>query len=364
MAKALSIECKLLILDEPTAAFTGSQAAHLHKIIREMSLAGTSIIYISHRLKDVLEISDTVTVLRDGRIVKTTSASVLKVSDLLEQMSGHIHPENRSPPNNAFKNSIVLEARRITSKDLPHEINFTCYAGEIIGLAGLSGSGRSELLNALFGLSALTGGRICRHTVGGLVDIKNPVTAKELGMAYLGEDRQSMGLYSGHSILMNMMTPGPSHAFGPLTLLDSKKEKSSGADLVNSLSIKCTGLHQDIDQLSGGNQQKALIARWLHCDSDIFLFDEPTRGVDVSTKTAIYNLMFQLREKGKTILIASSEIEELIMVSSRIFVLSNRKLVKEFKPDNWSESAILEACFSEFAAQAANTKSAYIHPDV
>jgi ribose transport system ATP-binding protein len=244
----------------------------------------------------------------------------------------------------------------LTTKELPHKISFTCYEGEIIGIAGLSGSGRTELLNALFGLTALTGGRINRHTSNGPVNIKNPSGAKRSGMAYLGEDRQSMGLYSGHSVLTNMMVPGHSRGFIPLTLLDNKREKSAGTELVEALSIKCNSLNQDVDQLSGGNQQKVLIARWLHCNSDIFLFNEPTRGVDVGTKSTIYNLIFELRENRKTVLIASSEIEELMIVSSRIFVLSDRKLVREFKQGNWSEADILDSSFSEFTIQAKSAK--------
>ena len=170
-------------------------------------------------------------------------------------------------------------------------------------------------------------------------------------MAYLGEDRQSMGLFSGHSILTNMMVPGASHGLTSLALTDYKREKHAGDELIGALGIKCQGLGQDIDQLSGGNQQKVLIARWLHCNSDILLFDEPTRGIDVGAKNTIYNLIHELRNKRKTILITSSEIEELMLVSNRIFVLSDRKLVSEFKPENWSEAGILAASFSEFTAQ-------------
>jgi ribose transport system ATP-binding protein len=355
IAKALSVDCKILILDEPTAALTGPQADHLHKIISELANSGTSVIYISHRLGDVLEVSDTVTVLRDGQVVITSPTSKLNLPDLMNYMSGHIHPKSKSIVNNALNNPPVLEANNITTKDLPHKISFRCYEGEIIGVAGLSGSGRSELLNALFGLTRLTGGRISRQTSNGSVDIKNPREAKNSRMAYLGEDRQSMGLFSDQSILTNIMTPGHSSEFIPLTLLDNKHEESACNELIDALSIKCNSLNQNINQLSGGNQQKALIARWLYCESDILLFDEPTRGIDVGTKEAIYKLLFKLRENRKTVLIASSEIEELMAVSDRIFVLSDRKFVSEFKQDNWSEAGILESSFSEFTMQSTGT---------
>ena len=351
LAKALSMDYRVLILDEPTAALTSPQTAHLHKVITGLANSGTSVIYISHRLRDVLEVSDTVTVLRDGRIITTAPAKTLNLPRLIEYMSGHIPQENRKLPASTANRPPVLEVDRITTGELPHEISFTCCAGEVIGIAGLSGSGRSELLNALFGLTPLAGGRITRHTAKGKTEVRNPTMAITAGMGYLGEDRQSMGLFSGHSILTNMMVPGASNGITSLALLDYKREKYAGDELIGALGIKCQGLGQDIDQLSGGNQQKVLIARWLHCDSDILLFDEPTRGIDVSAKDTIYNLIHELRNKRKTILFTSSEIEELMLVSNRIFVLSDRKLVREFKPDNWSEAGILAASFSEFTTR-------------
>ena len=348
LAKALSMDCRVLILDEPTAALTAPQTAHLHKVIAGLAGAGTAVIYISHRLRDVLEVSDTVTVLRDGCVITTAPAKTLNVPRLMELMSGPIPGGDSRLPAAAPSRPAVLEVDRITTGELPHEISFTCRAGEVIGIAGLSGCGRSELLNALFGLTPLTAGRITRHSGGGKTGVRNPTAAVTAGMAYLGEDRQSMGLFSGHSILTNMMIPGASHGFTPLALLDSQRENHAGDELVGALGIKCRSLGQDIDQLSGGNQQKTLIARWLHCDSDLLLFDEPTRGIDVGAKDTIYRLIHELRDKGKTIVLTSSEIEELMMVSDRILVLSARKLAGEFSRDNWSEAGILAASFSEF----------------
>jgi ribose transport system ATP-binding protein len=362
IAKALSSDCSILILDEPTAALTGPQANHLHKIITDLVKNGTSIIYISHRLQDVINIADTVTVLRDGQVVMTKHSGKLSVTDLMEYMSGNVQSKNKDQSVSQQNSSPVLEVCSITNDELPHKISFSCYENEIIGIAGLSGSGRSELLNALFGLSPLTDGHIIRITSTGHIDIKNSVTAKKFGIAYLGEDRQSMGIYSDQSVLTNMMMPGHSSGFASLRLLNDSMEKSAADRLVDTLSIKCNSLDQDIDQLSGGNQQKVLIARWLYCNSDIFLFDEPTRGVDVGAKKTIYDHMFELRNNGKTILITSSEIEELLTVSDRIFVLSDRKLVKEYTKSNWSEAEILEASFSEFTTQTPGANQENIYP--
>ena len=352
-AKSIFLDCKVLILDEPTAALTAHQAALLHGIITRLAASGTSVIYISHRLQDVLEVSDTVTVLRDGRAVTTAPAGSMGVPELMEYMSGDFQSGNKTALSAVVQNpEPVLEVEHMTTEELPHGISFRACTGEIIGIAGLSGSGRSELLNALFGLTPLTGGAVSRCEAGGKVSINNPGTAKRSGMAYLGEDRQSMGLYPGHPVLTNMMIPGDLHGIASLALLDNKREAAAAENLVAELSVKCDGLDQDIDQLSGGNQQKILIARWLYCNSDVFLFDEPTRGIDVGTKNLIYNLMFDMRHKRRTILFTSSEIEELMAVSDRIFVLSKRKLAATFNADNWSEAGILAACFSEFTAQA------------
>ena len=351
LAKALAMDCRVLILDEPTAALTSPQTVHLHKVITKLVASGTSVIYISHRLRDVLEVADTVTVLRDGRIVTTAPANTLSVARLMEYMSGHIHRRNNKLPAAAANRSPALEVNRITTKELPNEISFTCYTGEVIGIAGLSGSGRSEVLNALFGLTPLAGGRITRHTANGKTEVKNPTMAVRAGMAYLGEDRQSMGLFSGLPVRTNMMIPGASYGFNSSALLDNRSEKDAAGKLVNALDIKCRNLGQDIDELSGGNQQKVLIARWLHRASELLLFDEPTRGIDVGAKNTIYNLIRELRKQRKTILFTSSEIEELMLVSNRILVLSDRQLVGEFNRDNWSEAGILAASFSEFTTQ-------------
>ncbi len=348
LAKALSIDCRLLILDEPTAALTRPQADHLHGIIKDIAVAGTAVIYISHRLDEVLSVSDTVSVLRDGQVVASAPAHTTSVNDIFEQMSGRIQQDSEKINTVAQANVPLLVVEDLTTDELPHAISFDCHQGEIVGIAGLAGSGRSELLEAIFGLASITGGCVSRCSGTGKTRIKNASHAVSMGVGFLAEDRKSMGIFSGQSVLANMMLPGLTSVSSSLGLVDRALEKSAGADLVSKLAIKCDSLDQDIEQLSGGNQQKALIARWLHCDSDIFLLDEPTRGVDVSTKNAIYDLLFDLQSRGKTVLVASSELEELMTVCSRILVLSDRKLVRVFERDKWSETDILAAAFQEF----------------
>jgi len=348
IAKALATDCRLLVLDEPTSALSAPQADRVHEIAAELAAAGTSIIYISHRLEDVLRVSDTVTVFRDGQVVATADAGDLSVANMMQHMAGRDVRKPGRRDDRQEEKVRVLEADDITTDLLQNKISLTCHAGEIVGVAGLAGSGRSELLEALFGLEPLTGGCVSRFVAGQKYAISNPSQAIRYGVGYLGEDRQAMGLFPGQSVLSNITLPGLASLASRFGIVDKSRELAAGSSLVEKLAIRCAGLHQDIDHLSGGNQQKALIARWLLCDSEIFLLDEPTRGIDVGTKNAIYELLFELQERGKTILITSSEIDELMTVCDRILVLSDRKLVREFRRDDWSEAEILAAAFAGY----------------
>ena len=348
IARAFAGNARLLILDEPTAALSAAQAARLHDMIRERASSGTSIIYISHRLDDVLDIAARVTVLRDGRVVRSGPTANLSVDDLVEAMAGEaLRPRQAGDPDSAAMHPLI-RADAITTTELPEPITLTGNGGEIIGIAGLAGAGRSELLHALFRLAPLTGGSVCRFVEGCSVPVRSATHAMRSGMAFLGEDRKEMGIYSGRSVLINMMVPGKPASSSPLLRIDRIGEYKAAAELTRRLDIRYHDLDQDIAELSGGNQQKALIGRWLHCEADVFLLDEPTRGVDVGTKSAIYDLLSELGESGKCILIASSEIEELMAVCSRIIVLSKRKLVRSFERGEWSEAEILAAAFQEF----------------
>jgi ribose transport system ATP-binding protein len=347
LAKALASDCRLLILDEPTAALTAPQVEIVHGIVAERVAAGTSIIYISHRLDDVLRVADTVSVMRDGVVVVSAPAAELSVSDLVVGMTGQSAQQQQEAVPVEVDSPSALEVERLTTGALPHEISFSVRRGEIVGIAGLAGSGRSALLQAVFGLVPLTGGRVRRVDGEEELTIRNATHAVRSGIGFLGEDRQSMGLFAGQSVLTNMMVPGVSRKPSPFRLIDDRRESHTGSEMLARLAIRCRGLDQDVTQLSGGNQQKTLIARWLCADVDIFLLNEPTRGVDVSTKLAIYELLGTLRDNGSAILVASSEVEELIGICDRILVLSSRKLVRTFHRDDWSETGILEAAFQE-----------------
>ena len=240
-AKAIATECRLLILDEPTAALTAPQADHLHRIITDIAAAGTAVIYISHRLDDVLSVSDTVSVLRDGQVVATAPAHAMTVPDLFEHMSGRTPQELQQVATEERENVAVLNVESITTDELPHAITFACRKGEITGVAGLAGSGRSELLEALFGLAPLTGGRVSRCTVGGPIAIRNASHAVNVGMGFLAEDRKSMGIFSGQSVLANMTLPGIARVSSSLGLIDRKLEKAKqGPNWLASLRSNAT----------------------------------------------------------------------------------------------------------------------------
>lgn len=347
-ARALAIETRLLILDEPTAALATHQAERMHDIINRVASENTSVLYISHRLDDVIDVCDRVTVLRDGRVVASSATDTLHSADLVRQMSGDTGAITR--PNNVSgaRTNPVVKLKDVTTRDLPHPVSLELQPGEALGVAGLAGAGRSELLGAMFGLVPLLTGSIGVMANDVSTNIRSATQAVRLGVAYLGEDRKTMGLFAGQSVLTNIMIPG---AKKPFSTVNHSAESAAGAALQEKLNIRCSHLGQDIDQLSGGNQQKALLARWLHCDSKILLLDEPTRGVDVATKMSIYALLQELQESGKSIVICSSEIDELLNTCDRIVVLSNRKLVANREAGEWTEAEILAAAFQEHSGR-------------
>lgn len=347
IAKALVDDPGLLLLDEPTAALNAIQAERLHDIIRERANAGLSVIYISHRLNDVLDISDTVSVLRDGQVVATRPSSDYSVDELVSLMAGEaLEPSSAA---SSQKGNALISADAITTNSLPYPVSLSAHAGEITGLAGLAGAGRSELLHALFGLDPLNSGTVTKRFDGKDVIVNNATQAVRSGIALVGEDRQSMGLFEGQSVRVNMMLPGSRKQRSLLSVVDTTREQTDAKSLIDRFAVNCGGPEQDIAELSGGNQQKALIARWLNAGSDVFLLDEPTRGVDVGTKHTLYDRFRELAAEGKSLIIASSEIEELMTVCDRIAVLSDRRIAAEFARDEFAEDAILTAAFSAFS---------------
>ncbi len=349
LAKALSMpeeQSKLLILDEPTSALTGPQADKLHRIIKDKAEAGLSIIYVSHRLDDVLEVCDVVSVLRDGEIQLTAPSSSLNSNELIKAMSGKdllLHSDDKPRE----QGSVRLRIKQLASAELPNPIDLQCHVGEVLGIAGLSGAGRSELLHTIFGLGIERQGQVLLHDEDEEIAIDSPSTAVKNGLALIAEDRKSQGIFSGKSISLNTTVAGLGRLGGGLSTIVPKREFKVSEELIERLKVKCEGSLQVIDRLSGGNQQKVLIARWLETGAKVWLLDEPTRGVDVASKLAIHDHLRKLRDEGATMLIASSELEELTALCDRILVLSNKKVAAIFKRGEWNKETLLEAAFSE-----------------
>jgi ribose transport system ATP-binding protein len=344
-AKAIAKPSRLLILDEPTAALTAPQADRLHDIIAEMAARGTAILYVSHRLNDVRAVCHRVSVLRDGRMTRTAAAADITVPEMIEAMSGREPAAEPAARSLRRSGPVALRLRAATTAALPHAIDLDLIGGEILGVAGLAGSGRTELLEALFGMAPLRTGSVTRQSDDESVAIASPAVAVANRIGLLSEDRKASGIFAGQSVAFNMSLPALGATAGPV--VDRRRETDAVGALVASLRIRCSGPGQDIAELSGGNQQKVLFARWMMRGIDVLLLDEPTRGVDVGAKFDIHEHIRKLADAGCAVLVVSSEIEELTALADRIIVLSARRVAAEFTGRPWQVEQILKAAFHE-----------------
>ena len=318
IAKAIGAHAKILILDEPTASLTDREVERLFRVIRGLRAEGAGIIYISHRLDEVAEIGDRVTVLRDGRSVATRELAGVDRAELIRLMVGRdvnaIFPKREVPIG-----EVVLETRALCcgARGL-RNISLTVRRGEILGLAGLVGSGRTELAETLFGLSCADGGEVLLN--GRALRIQSPSDAIDAGVAYLPEDRRQHGVVLDMPIAANA-TLARLNAISPRGLIDFAAERSLARDYVQRLRVKTPSIYTEAGALSGGNQQKVALARWLAIEPTVLILDEPTQGVDVGSKSEIHELMGELAAQGKAILMISSELPEILGMSDRIAVM-------------------------------------------
>lgn len=327
IAKAISVNAKILIMDEPTAALTESEIDSLFNVTRLLRDQGTGIVYISHRLEELALIADRATVMRDGQYIGTVEYETVQISDLIAMMVGRklgdIYP--RRPPFSG--RDAVLEVKNLNRKDVLRDINFSLYRGEILGLSGLMGAGRTELARALFGADKIDQGEVKLN--GKPVVISDVHQAIEQGIGYLTEDRKKEGLALGLSVELNIMLGNYPEYSDALGIVKEKQCQDTSEQLVKALRIKTPHLQQPALHLSGGNQQKIIIARWVCKDTDILIFDEPTRGIDVGAKLEIYELMNRLVAKGKSIIMISSELPEILGMCDRILVMRNGRITGE-----------------------------------
>lgn len=342
IAKAIKNRSKIVVFDEPSAVLGVKDSEVLFAQIEKLKKQGISVIYISHRLDEILRITDRVTVLRDGRVITTERTSELNMEKLVSYMTGKdygaLQKEHGYVPNT---NEIIFEVRNLNCKNLIHDVSFYIRRGEVLGLAGLVGSGRSEIARALFGADPKVGGDIL--IFGEKVTIRSPEDAKKHKIGFVLEDRKTEGLLIDLPIFENV-TLTDLKRYKKLGFVRQKKELGAVASFKEKLSIKTGDMHNPVSSLSGGNQQKVSIAKWLHIEPDVLFLDEPTRGVDVGAKSEIYKLIEDIKAQGKAILLISSEFAEILSLSDRVMVVKRGTISGEFtKEQLQKDSSVLEA---------------------
>jgi len=351
IAKALAADARILIMDEPTSSLTLDETKNLFAIIRDLKKKGTGIIYISHKLKELKEIGDRITVLKDGQYVATKHVGEVEIEDLITMMVGRELKEKYLNPQHEQQSSkeVIFEVRELTRKDRRVEnISFQLFKNEILGFAGLIGAGRTELMNAIFRADKVISGKM--YLYGEELKIENPYQAMKQGIGFLTENRRETGIFKNFEIWKNIsLAPllRRSKLGGTWGLLDERKERKVALEQKQILQVKCAGIEQNIAELSGGNQQKVLVAKWLAADAKLLIFDEPTKGIDVGAKSEIYAIMRSLANQGKGVLMVSSELPELLAVCDRIVVFREGRIKAILNSEEASEEKILFAATSE-----------------
>lgn len=320
IAKAVSYNAKVIIMDEPTSSLTETEVGHLFRIIRDLQKKGVAIIYISHKMEEILQISDEVAIMRDGKMIGTWDAKELTTDMIIKKMVGR-DLTNRFPDRANVPGEEILRVEGFTSP-FPlsfQNVSFNLKKGEILGVGGLVGAQRTEIMEAVFGLRSLESGKIFIN--GKEVSIKSPIDAKKYKMALLTEERRATGIFPVLPVMENIVVANQSKYLNGAGILNDKMRKDDSLKSIEQLNIKTPSFKELIQNLSGGNQQKVLLARWLLTEPDILILDEPTRGIDVGAKFEIYTIITELVNQGKSIIMISSEMPELLGMSDRIMVM-------------------------------------------
>ncbi|HJE68334.1 sugar ABC transporter ATP-binding protein, partial [Pseudomonas oryzihabitans] len=339
IAKALSLDARVLILDEPTSSLTESETQALFKVIQDLKARGVGMLYISHRLDEMRHIVDRVTILRDGRYVSTQRFAETSVDAIVAGMVGRSLDEKFPPRTAVPTGEVLLRARGLTRKGVFQDISFELRRGEILGFAGLMGAGRTEIARAIFGADRLDAGEV--EINGRAVSIRSPRDGIDEGIAYLSEDRKKDGLAVKMTLAHNLTLANLDALCGPLGFIRFGEEARVAQDYVRRLDIRTPSIDKVTRYLSGGNQQKIIIGKWLFRDARIMFFDEPTRGIDVGAKYAIYEMMDQLAAQGIGVVLISSELPELLGMSDRILVFHEGRLTGDVETRATSQDQIM-----------------------
>ena len=345
IAAGLSRRCDLLLLDEPTAALTATEVQLLFTQLEALRAAGVGIIYISHRLEELRRIADRITVLRDGRVIGTCPADTTPLDTIIRMMVGRDLDEVQRPAARA-PGRVALRVRNLSRGRSVREVSFEVREGEILGFAGLMGSGRTETMRAIFGADRPDAGEVAVGDGDAPARIRSPRDAVRRGIALLTEDRKEQGLFLPLPVRVNISLARLQALATFGWWIRSWEESAVAQRFADALAVRYRSTEQPVAELSGGNQQKVVIARWLYRDCKVLLFDEPTRGIDIGAKLDIYRLLADLADGGKAIVVTSSDLLELFAICDRICVMSGGRLAATFKRGEWTEGKVMDAAFS------------------
>ncbi|MFL6057537.1 MAG: sugar ABC transporter ATP-binding protein [Rubrobacteraceae bacterium] len=336
IAKALSLDARILIMDEPTASLSGQEVERLFEIVRGLKEEEVGVIFISHHLEEVTEIGDRVTVLRDGKMVGQVPATT-DHQELVRMMVGR-SIEDQFPRRRPGVGEVLLEVKELSREGVLHDISFQVRAGEVVGIAGIVGAGRTELARAIFGADPLDSGEV--WVEGRRIERFDPREAKHSGIGFITEDRQGQGIVPPLSVAENLALASLGR-YTTAGLVNRKEQRSLAQKMIEELNIRTPSLEQEIRYLSGGNQQKVVIGKWLLADSKVLIMDEPTRGIDVGAKVEIYELMNELTEEGAGILMISSDLPEVLGMSDRILVMAGGRITGELSREEASQENVM-----------------------
>ena len=344
IAKSLARNARFLIMDEPTAPLTDDEVELLFRIIAELKTQGITIIYISHRLDEIFAICDRVTVMRDGAVITTKNVKDVTKAELIKYMVGR-ELGNSFPQRDIKYGDVLLEVKDFSGETVG-PVSFKLRAGEVLGFGGLVGAGRTELARAIFGADPHVGGEV--YVKGKKVNFKTPMDAIDHGMGYVSEDRKNQGVLQNMAVDFNISLP-IIQRISHLTIVDTKKEREIVMKQVDDMRIKTPTLKQKVSNLSGGNQQKVVLGKWLASDADILILDEPTRGIDVGSKAEIYQLITDLALQGKAIIVITSEMEELLGLTDRMLILYEGKYMTTLEKNDYTQERVLQYASGELS---------------
>lgn len=355
IARGLAADARLLVLDEPTASLTDSEIEHLDRVLRSLRDQGVAILYVSHRLEEIFNLTDQVTVMLDGAAVFRGKTADVSKQQMIEHITGSLMAvEERTPHRTPAAAPVLMEVRGMTLPEVVEDASFELHEGEMLGVAGLVGAGRTELMRLIFGADRAASGEVLVR--GEKVGIRSPRDGLRAGIVLLPEDRKNHGGVLDFSVRKNITLPSLSkfRLVGPAPFPSERRERSASRELVERLKIKVADVEHPARFLSGGNQQKVVLAKWLDTGADVFIFDEPTQGIDVEGKEEVYELMIALADRGKGVIFVSSEFNELLGTCSRILVMREGRLVGEFQGEGITEGQLVDACYSHDELQPAS----------